>query len=266
MIHVLYFSATGNTIRVLQTLISALPPQPVQWHSYTLPSDRTVVPRFESDDILVWGSPVYAGKLPNKLLPWLRDHLHGCGNPAVLLCTFGNRGFDHALAEMQSLALEGGFRPVAAAAMAASHAFDHRIGEGRPAEADLADLRRFASRLRFDAPALAALPGDAEAPYYQPLRDDLQPALFLRAVPQFDAGRCHRCGACLTRCPMGSLAISDSGVAECRGICIKCMACADGCPQQAITISHPDFQAHVRMLREHCQAPRPNYFSPADEA
>lgn len=260
MIHVLYFSPTANTLRALQALVSVLPPQPVKWHSYTLPSERAEAPVFELDDILVWGSPVYAGKLPNKLLPWLHEHLHGCGNPAVLFCTFGNRGFDNALAEMQSLAQEGGFRPVAAAAMAAAHVFDESIGEGRPSESDLAELRRFAARIRFDGPALAALPGDPAAPYYQPLRDDMQPALFLKAVPQFDAARCVRCGACIGRCPMASLMFSEAGIPECRGICIKCMACVHGCEQKAVAIPHPDFQAHISMLRQHCQEPRQNSF------
>lgn len=260
MIHVLYFSPTASTFRVLQALVAALPPQPAKWQSYTLPVERLEAPVFEPDDILVWGSPVYAGKLPNKLLPWLREHLRGCGNPAVLLCTFGNRGFDHALAEMRMLALEGGFRPVAAAAMVSPHAFDGAIGGGRPSEGDLAELRRFAAGIRFaDAPPVE-LPGDAAAPYYQPLRDDLMPAVFLRAAPQFDAARCVRCGACVASCPMGSLALSDSGVPESRGVCIKCMACVSRCEHKAVGILRADFQAHIRMLRQHCREPRKNAF------
>lgn len=260
MIKVLYFSPTGNTLRVLQALVGALPQQPVEWHPCNTPAEREAVPAFAPDDILVWGSPVYAGKLPNKLVPWWRTHLRGCGNPAVLLCTFGNRGFDNALAEMQSVALEGGCCPVAAAAVVSSHAFDGSIGEGRPSAEELAELRRWGAQIRFDRTEGLQLPGSASAPYYQPLREDLQPAVFLKAVPRFDTDRCIRCGECAVRCPMGSITLTPEGYPAGQGICIKCMACVRHCPEGAVGIPHPDLQSHIRMLQQHCRAPRQNAF------
>lgn len=260
MIKVLYFSPTGNTLRALQALVEALPQQPAEWHSCNTPAEREALPAFAPDDILVWGSPVYAGKLPNKLTPWLRENLHGCGNPAVLLCTFGNRSFDNALAEMQAIAEEGGFRPVAAAALAAQHAFDGSIGEGRPAAEDLAELRRWGAQISFDSKKGLLLPGSAAAPYYQPLREDMQPAVFLKAVPQIDKDRCTRCGECARRCPMGSIALMPEDFPACQGICIKCMACVHHCPQKAIDIFHPDLQSHIRMLQQHCRKPQKNEF------
>lgn len=262
MIRVIYYSATGNTLQQLQQLVGMMQerwPQPATWHSYTTPADRQQWHTVEKGDVVVWGSPVYAGKLPNKLLHFVKEHLQGHGNPTILLTTFGNRSFDHALAEMVGIATANGLRPVAAVAMVAPHAFSHKIGKGRPSEADNEELRKFVNEIDLERTQPLPVTGEASAPYYQPLGEEMTPAQFLRAMPTIDHSRCNGCGKCASLCTMGSIQHNgDSMTVD--GICTKCMACVKGCPQQAIAIYHPDFSSHIRMLEQHCRQPQPNSF------
>ena len=37
---------------------------------FTLPDNRKSAKAFEKEDLVVFGTPVYAGRVPNKILPW----------------------------------------------------------------------------------------------------------------------------------------------------------------------------------------------------
>lgn len=114
-IFVLSFSPTGTTRRVAQAvgeeLAAALGAPAPESIPFTRPAER-VEHRFAPQDIVVAAFPVYAGRLPNKLLPECKAKLFGSGTPVVPVCTFGNRSCDEALREQVLLLEENGFRPV----------------------------------------------------------------------------------------------------------------------------------------------------------
>lgn len=98
-----YWSPTGGCRRVVETVAEAAAAQlGVAWESVdtTLPAAREQVYHFTEKDLVVAGTPTYAGKVPNKLLPWLQNGLRGDGTPAVAVVAFGNRSYDNALAEL----------------------------------------------------------------------------------------------------------------------------------------------------------------------
>ena len=260
MLKIIYYSATGNTLKALRLIAEVLSEHlgiPVQWFSYTTPAERAVFPTIDKEDIVVWGSPVYAGRLPNKLTPFVAEKLKGCGNSIVLIATFGNRSFDNALAEMHHIAQNNGFRTIAAAAVVAQHSFSNTLAAGRPDASDLESLASFARTISLDG--APTIPGDPEAPYYRPLKEDLHPANFLKAIPSIDSSRCILCEQCIPLCPMGSLSLVSDKI-QASAPCIKCMACVKSCPQDAITISDPDFRSHVKMLETHCLPPKQNLY------
>ena len=258
-----YYSATGTTERAVNTVaeeLSARLELPLERVPFTRPAERAADHAFTAEDLVVVGSPTYAGRLPNKIAPDLRRGLQGGGALAVPLVLFGNRSYDNALAELAALLAENGFRPVAAGAFVGRHAFTDKLGEGRPDWDDRAELRRFAGeiadKLRRGDRTAPAVPGDPEAPYYVPKGTDGQPAKFLKAKPRTDLTRCTHCGACARLCPMGAIDPNDE--AEVPGTCIKCQCCVRKCTKHAKYFDDPAFLSHVVMLEQTFAAPKAN--------
>ena len=118
-----YWSATGNTRRVVERLAAGLADglgQSCRMVDLTPQNARAQPRRFRAGDLVVVGLPTYAGKLPNKILPDVQTKLQGGGALAVGVVTFGNRSFDNALAELGVTLETDGFHAVAAAAFSRS--------------------------------------------------------------------------------------------------------------------------------------------------
>ena len=256
----LFYSATGNTARTVHRISSAIAGQlqvPLESLDFTCPEDRSQPHLFPADTLVVAGTPVYAGKMPNKLLPHWKEKVKAQGAPAVGVVTFGGRSFDNGLAELCSLLEENGFHTIAAGAFVAPHVFSSILAADRPNQEDLALMDALAGsaadRVR-SAPLSTPIhvPGDAGAPYYTPLGLDGKPAVFLKAKPK-TRDTCGRCGLCAARCPMG--AISREDPTQVPGTCIKCHACVKICPNKAKYFDDPAFLAHVSMLEENFVRP-----------
>lgn len=261
----LYYSATGTTDKAVNTIAEALAQAlevPLERVGFTRPTERQKEYSFTETDLVVVGSPTYAGKLPNKILPDFQTKLHGNGALAVAVVLFGNRSYDNSLAELCAV-LEGDrFHTVAAGAFVGRHAFTDVLGEGRPDWDDRREMTAFAKAIADKAislteiPAAVVVPGDAAAPYYVPKGTDGQPAKFLKAKPQTDVGKCTNCGACARLCPMG--AIDPENVASVPGTCIKCQACVRKCTRRAKYFDDPAFLSHVAMLEQNFTEPKKN--------
>ncbi len=271
-IKIYYFSPTGETLHVAQHLgerLGQLIGAPTEYHSYTLPQEREELPTFEADDIVLWATPVYAGRIPNKTLDYVRQALHTqTHNKSLAIVTFGNRAYDNALAELVGLMQDGGLQPVGAVAMVTRHAFSDTLGAGRPNPEDLAALDRFAvqvaKKIRSGKPTVIHIPGEAHPDkYYTPLKTNNAPAGFLKAKPTCDSTRCTRCGRCLEVCPMGSIIITD-GKPSFDGICIKCQACRRSCPTGAIAFTDEEYLSHVAMIERTFAAPKQPEFYVAE--
>lgn len=262
-----YFSPTGGTLQVARHLAETLGRllyAEVEYHSYTLPKEREELPVFDKEDIILWATPVYAGRIPNKTLDYVRKALCAVGNPSIALVTFGNRAYDNALAELTGLMEEGGMKPAGAAAVVTRHAFSDTLGAGRPNEGDLAALDRFAGqvaeRIQTKQYTLLNVPGVSHPEkYYTPLKTNSAPAGFLKAKPSCNPDRCTRCGKCMEVCPMGSIG-SDEGMPDFCGVCIKCQACRLVCPTGAIAITDPEYLSHVAMIEHAFAAPKLSEF------
>lgn len=261
----LYFSATGNTGKAAQTLVRALAASlgcPWEIRDFTLPQSRERPIELSAGDLAVVALPTYAGKLPNKILPYVQTGICGNGAFALALVTFGNRSFDNSLAELCA-ALEGnGFHLLGAAAMACRHAFTDKLAGDRPNQQDLEALKDYAGKVteKLLAGEITSLsiPGDSAAPYYVPKGLDGQPAKFLKAKPQTRRELCAGCGLCARLCPMGAIDPQDPFIVP--GTCIKCQRCIRSCPQGAKYFDDPAFLSHVAMLEENFQEPKENLF------
>ena len=249
----MYFSPCGNVeayVRAMADAAAARLGTEAEHIDFTRPRARKRDYAFGPGELVFVGVPVYAGRVPNKIMPFIKECIAGPGAAAVPVVCFGNRSFDNALAELAALLLDGGFSIAGAAAVVGQHSFSEKLAAGRPTGEDLARAAEFAvqaAQAGRDLP-LSAIPGDPAAPYYTPLGTDGQRADFLRATPDVDYALCNHCGSCAAVCPMGSVDRDDPG--KTRGVCIKCQACIKVCKRHARSFSDPAFLSHVAMLEQ----------------
>lgn len=261
----LYYSATGTTDKAVNTIAEELAAKlalPLERVGFTRPAEREKEYYFTNRDLVVVGTPTYAGKVPNKLLPDFREKLKGGGAWAVPVVLFGNRAYDNSLAELCAVLEADGFHTVAAGAFVGRHAFTDKLADGRPDWDDKRQMQEFARRIAdklnslTDIPEPVKVPGDPEAPYYIPKGTDGQPAKFLKAKPRTNLSKCCNCGACARLCPMG--AIDPQDVSNVPGTCIKCQRCVHKCTHHAKYFDDPAFLSHVAMLEENFTEPKEN--------
>ena len=268
-----FFSPTGNTRKAVVEIADVIARREgiaVREIDFTLPGAREEVRKFEAGELIIFGTPVYAGRIPNKILPAVQTLFEGNGALAVPVVTFGNRSFDNALIELRIELEQHGFHTVAGAAFVAEHVFSNKLAAGRPDEKDLELIRRFAGDVAekikgleegpldgmAEIPAPAAVKGIEPVPaYYRPLQEDGSPANFLKAKPK-TSDSCNDCGICARVCPMGSISPEDYRTVT--GICIKCQACVKSCPVHAKFFDDPVMLSHTRMLEQHYERPAEN--------
>lgn len=252
-----YWSATGTTKRVVTRIAERVAQAlhaPVSEYDFTLPEARQGTPDFTAEDLVIFGTPTYAGRVPNVLLKYLAT-AQGHGAAAVPVVTFGNRAFDDSLIELRDILADNGFVPFAAAAFVGEHSFSNTLAAGRPDADDLTLAAEFAAQIAervaevsADTPSIA-VPGRAreERAYYQP-RDRAGNPVDIRKVKPKTSDVCDDCGLCAKVCPMGS--INPENVREFIGICIKCGACVKKCPKSAKYYDDAGYLYHKTELEE----------------
>lgn len=285
-IYAVYFSPNKSTKKITECLareIAGILSENLSGRSnlteltsidFTIPPEREKHYSFQEGDLLIFGCPTYAGKLPNKILPFIKEGFSGCGACAIPIVTFGSRSFDNSLAELADSLESNSFTLLAAGAFCTQHAFTRKLGTGRPDQRDYRELSEFAEAIAHkiigadsaisasysssdstniresDDPCQScgklSIPGNSDAPYYTPLGTDGNPAVFLKAKPKTKDELCDDCGFCASHCPTG--AISTDDFAQVPGICIKCHACINLCHGGAKYFDDPAFLSHKKML------------------
>jgi ferredoxin len=237
-IHALYFSPTGTTKKIVQAAAFALTSD-VFIHDLTLEKARQAEsPSFKAHDLLIIGLPVYAGRIPLTIDPYLRN-LKGQNTPVILIALYGNRDYDDALLEMQDILKSNGFMPISAGAFIGEHSYSKEVAGGRPDTKDIAIAKSFAlssykSLQETDLKKLnILLPG--HFPYKE--RHDRP------AIGPLVSDSCILCNICVGHCPTGALTLIDKIEVD-KHKCIQCCSCVKKCPQEAIEFTEriPDFK------------------------
>lgn len=224
------FSPTGGTQKVTDILTQAFG-EPIQTMDISLPTCQPQAYSFTGDDLVWISAPTFGGRIP-----WLFEQrmslLKGNHARCILICVYGNRAYENALAQMEHLASKNGFRVVAAVAAIAEHSIARQVASGRPDELDKQQLCQFAqqikSKLSSDhADSLPAIPGAV------PDKDSSR----MHLAPKANSS-CSNCGLCASICPNGAISSSDPKVTE-KEKCISCMRCISCCPQHARDFNKP---------------------------
>lgn len=254
----MYWSATGTTEKIVRAAGETMAERlgvPLKIWDFTLPAGRQSQPDFQNTDAVVFGTPTYAGRVPNVLLKYL-DTLAGNGAASIPVVTYGNRNFDDSLIELRDILADHGFRPFAAGAFVGEHSFSTVLAAGRPDVDDLALARTLgkeaSERLAGEELPLVAVDGTPKPyrGYYQPRDRKGTPVNILKVKP-LTSDACDKCGVCVKVCPMGSISAEDPS--QYTGICIKCGACVKKCPKGAKYYDDAGYLYHKTELEEEYQ-------------
>ena len=124
-LHLIYFSPSGSTEKVVRKIASAIPGLPVETIDLLKPAARRKHYTFGPEDLVIFGS-MTAGKLFT-----LSDELFACleahDTPFIGVVTYGNTYYGIALKELQQRASHSGFRVAALAAFVCRHSMDTSI-------------------------------------------------------------------------------------------------------------------------------------------
>ncbi len=223
-----YFSPTGTTKAVLSGIEAGLKSVEVDYLDLT-PVAVESTEDFTADVPVVIGVPVYGGRVPLTAIDRIR-RLKGAGTPVVLVAVYGNRHYEDALLEMKNIVSELGFVPFAAGAFIGEHSFSSdlsQIAVGRPDAEDLLAAQAFGERISdaLDELDLSAGLLDLKVPGNFPYR---RRGGVFSCAPGVKPDLCTLCGACVSVCPVGAIAIEDS-VTTNPASCIVCCACIKNC-------------------------------------
>ena len=255
-----YFSATGTTKKVVSQIAENLAIYlgvKCETFDFTLAKMRTTEIKIEKGDLVVFGTPVYAGRVPNVLLKYLST-IDGNGAVAVPIVVYGNRNYDDALIELRDILEKGNFKTIAAASFIGEHSFSKVLAKGRPDKEDLNIALDFSKMLLTKINQIEDYEDIIEPinvngsaypyrGYYQP-RDIFGNSIDILKVKPNTANNCDDCKLCVKVCPMNSINYDD--VRSFNGICIKCGACLKICPKNAKYYDDKGYLYHKKELEE----------------
>lgn len=235
----MYFSATGTTEKIVSGIAKRIGERLGLSYSkfdFTIKDVRKINKEFTKGDVVVFGMPVIAGRVPNLLLNYLKT-VKGNAALVVPVVVYGNRNFDDALIELRDILADNGFVPIAAGAFIGEHSFSGTLGMNRPDAQDLEIAFDFADKVTAkivrgeDLDKIVDVKGERPyRPYYQP-RDIQGAPIDIRKVKPKTNNLCVDCKLCAVLCPLR--AIDYDHVREVPGTCMKCCSCIKKCPTGA---------------------------------
>lgn len=259
-IFAVYFSGTGTTKKIVTQVAKGLSTAlnlPIYEIDFTTYEARKQNLEFCKNDLVVLGMPVYAGRLPNLILPYIKT-IKGNGAMAVPIVLYGNRNYDDGLMELKTELDKDGFHSISAGAFIGEHSFSRKLAAGRPDSKDIEVADNLASLtaeiinslsseeklLKYELQVKGNMP---LSPYYTP-RDRKGNPIDIRKVKPKTKESCSKCGKCISMCPMNAIDASDPALVS--GVCIKCCACIKRCPLEAKYFEDEGYLYHMRELEE----------------
>lgn len=250
-VNALYFSATGVVARVVKNIAKSLD-ENFKDLNITLPDSRKEGLRFDSDDLLVVGVPVYAGRVP-KLVTEYFQHVNGNNTPAVFVVVYGNRDYEDALVELRDMFEDSGFVGLAACSFIGEHSYTSQVATGRPDEMDLEIAKDFSGKIKdklnrtetIDELEFFFIKGNLP---YKDLTD------FPQMSPDTDDS-CIKCAICAKFCPTKAISFEDFSKIDSKK-CIACCSCIKRCPVDSKSMNHEFFNTIKEKLINNCKEVR----------
>lgn len=252
MLHSYYFSASNTTERIVKAIAGNLGMGSAV-HNLTSSGCNDVTPPAK-EDIALFASPVYAGRIP-AIVTDRFNRIKGNGQKCIAVVVYGNRDYDDALLELCDMLKINGFEVVAAAAFVAQHCIFPKVAHSRPDASDMDKIAEFCRLTRAtldNGQSLDINTVKGNRPYKKPAAIPLH--------PQVDNKRCVLCGKCARECPAGAISITDPHKTD-TDRCIACSRCIVVCPDNARYFGGLKYKTIAPLFKQKCSARRePEWF------
>ncbi|HWQ65702.1 MAG TPA: 4Fe-4S binding protein [Methanospirillum sp.] len=256
-----YFSPTGTTKSVVQSIARGLNPDNLEYLDITRPDGRIQSLQTSEKELLIIGVPVYMGRVPALLTEWLHT-IKAKSTPVVCVVVYGNRVYEDALLELKNSMITCGCVPIAGGAFVGEHSFSSAetpTAKDRPDADDFHHAELFGRKILEKLtvlPSVDQIP-DVHIPGCHPYRGDSQ-LWTVDFIAVSDS--CTQCGICAEGCPTGAISPDQSAVID-TDKCITCCACIKHCPRQARTMK-PGLvrDASLRLHTLYKERKEPEYF------
>ena len=255
---IVYSSPAGSTKRAAEAMFDILRQQGVE----VFPADladpiatNTAKRRIVSSSAhcLCIGSPVYACHAVPPVNSFIAELSQPHNGYAVPLVTWGCVTSGLALYEMGVALHNKGYKIIGAVSLPAVHSMmwqaEHPLGEGRPSEQEISEVKKFTADIAASITQRHAL--DPEVLNYQPqsLKNTMQKLnieVVRDVLPQktVETSRCSRCNVCVAICPAAAITMDPYPVFG--PACFLCYKCARFCPERAIKADLSKMEAGLR--------------------
>lgn len=249
-LNLVYFSPTGTTRKVIMAAAQKIELKSISY-DLTVHKEKEPMLNFKSDDFVIFGIPVYGGRVPKTYLEYFST-LKGSDTPAALIATYGCRAYEDALIELKTVVEEKGFKVIGAAAFPVEHSIVRSVGRGRPDKDDLKIISDYGIKLNRKLKSLENLndinltvSGNTEYRKYSTVP----------LVPHVAPDYCTECKACAKGCPAGAISIENPKKTD-KSKCISCMRCMRVCPKHARYVSKMKMSFAEKKIKKACQGDR----------
>ncbi len=237
-IALIYFSGTGITEGYAKTIADELKQKGELVSLYNISSiiARKSGVNFELYDAVIFGFPIYNGRLPTVAEDWL-DTLQ-VEKLCSMYFTYGGRDLEWAYQTGYYLLSKANFTVILAAEFVGQHSFN--VAQGWDLASDRPNSHDNSIAIEFALESLKRFQSNSVKWDYRLNDFDYQPRImkeyhgpFAIFFP-FKTKDCRMCYRCEIECPTGAFDLT-SGMGK-NGVCIQCMHCVTICPDNVIEV------------------------------
>lgn len=227
-VSVAYFSATYTTQKIVRWVAQTIKPSFKEYDITRKELKEDLF--FDTNDLIIAGIPVYAGRVPAKAARSLK-RLKGNDTPVLLIAVYGNRAYEDALIELKDIFEDNFFKVVSIGAFIGRHSIFTPLAKERPDQDDQSLAIEFAQNSQEiirSCSNILRLPS-IEVSGNRPYKPHGQYPIFPTV-----SGSCNKCGKCAQLCPSQAIPPQNPETTD-TNICFSCGRCLVICPKQART-------------------------------